>query len=72
MGHRDQAHRLGGIPPMVVIVKGDPPELTAQQLARFEAADLALTKALDGLTVDGKFVEPGPDPDGFDRRMTGV
>lgn len=72
MGHRDQAHQLSGLPLVVVVGHDDQPELTAEQRARFEAADRALDASLAGLTVDGKFVEPGPDPDGFDRRMTGV
>ena len=72
MGHRDQAHQLSGLPLVVVVGHGSTPELTPEQRARFEAADKALDAVIDGLTVEGKFVVPGPDPDGFDRRMTGV
>ena len=72
MGHREQSHRLSGLPLVLVVGQGKPPVLTPDQRARFDAADKALDESLMVLTVDGKFQEPEDDPDGFDRRMSGV
>lgn len=72
MGKRD----LKGALPLC-IGTGQPrplPPLSAEQAAEWKA----LSERLDELDADsphfvnGEFVEPEDDPDGFDRRMTGA
>jgi hypothetical protein len=50
------------------------PPLPPEREAEIQA-HAARTRKLEveaGLWVNGEFVEPEDDPDGFDRRMTGV
>jgi hypothetical protein len=72
MGQRDLK---SGLPLCIGIGKPRPlPPLTAEQQAKWDA----ISKRFDELDaaspyfVNGEFVEPEDDPDGFDRRMTGV
>ncbi|MBS0403059.1 MAG: hypothetical protein JSS18_11330 [Proteobacteria bacterium] len=72
MGKRDLK---GGLPLCIGVGSPRPlPPLTAEQRAKWEA----ISKKLDAADaasphfVNGEFVEPEDDPDGFDRRMTGV
>ena len=72
MGKRDLKN---GLPLCVGTGKAGPrPPLTPERIAQIEAQ----SKRMDELDADspywvnGEFVEPEDDPDGFDRRMTGV
>lgn len=72
MGKRDLK---GGLPLCVGIGQPRPlPPVSAERLAEMEAQSQRQRKLEEeaGLWVNGEFVEPEDDPDGFDRRMTGV
>lgn len=66
---------MSGLPLCVGV--GQPralPPVSPERLAEMEAQSQRIRKAQEeaGLWVNGEFVEPEDDPDGFDRRMTGV
>jgi hypothetical protein len=70
MGKRDLK---GGLP--LCIGSGGPrplPPLSAEDQAKWDEICERLEKAQVPYLVNGEFVEPEDDPDGFDRRMTGV
>jgi hypothetical protein len=72
MGKRDLS---GGLPLCIGVGEQRPlPPVSAERLAEMEAQSKRIRQRQeeDGLWVNGKFVEPEDDPDGFDRRMTGV
>ena len=48
------------------------PPLSAEDQARWDEINKRLDAARAPYLVNGEFVEPEDDPDGFDRRMTGV
>jgi hypothetical protein len=73
MGKRDLMK--GGLPLCIGI--GAPrqlPPLSPEREAEIQAQAERLRQLEDdaGLWINGEFVEPEDDPDGFDRRMTGV
>lgn len=72
MGNRDLKT---GLPLCIGVGTPRPlPPLSPEREAEIQA-QAAGFKALEeaaGLWVNGEFVEPEDDPDGFDRRMTGV
>jgi hypothetical protein len=72
MGKRDLK---GGLPLCIGVGQARPlPPVTPERLAEMEAQSARIRAAQEaaGLWVNGEFVEPEDDPDGFDRRMTGV
>lgn len=72
MGKRD----LKGALPLCIGVGGPRPlsPLSPQREAEIQAQAARMRKLEEeaGLWVNGEFVEPEDDPDGFDRRMTGA
>ena len=72
MGTRDLKN---GLPLCIGIGTPRPlPALSAEREANIQAQRARLRRLEEeaGLWVNGEFVEPEDDPDGFDRRMTGV
>ncbi len=73
MGGRDLTNPWGNeIPPVLVIDKVEPRQLTAAESSHFDTIIAQLEALEEPFVVDGKLVEPGDDEgDGFLRRMTG-
>ena len=72
MGKRDLR---GGLPLCIGVgIRSGPVQLTPERIAQIEAQSKRLDELLatSPYYVDGVFVEPEDDPDGFDRRMTGI
>lgn len=72
MGKRDLK---GALPLCIGVGKPRPlPPLSAEREAEIQAQRARMRQSEEeaGLWVDGEFIEPEDDPDGFDRRMTGV
>lgn len=72
MGKRDLK---GGLPLCTGVGVPRPlPPVSSERLAEMDAQSARIRAAQEsaGLWVNGEFVEPEDDPDGFDRRMTGV
>jgi hypothetical protein len=72
MGTRDLS---SGLPLCIGVGKPRPlPPLSPEREAEIQAQAARMRKLEEdaGLWVNGEFVEPEDDPDGFDRRMTGV
>lgn len=72
MGTRDLR---GGLPLAIGVGVPRPlPPLSAEREAEIQrqSAEIRALQEAAGLWVNGEFVEPEDDPDGFDRRMTGV
>lgn len=72
MGNRDHQVRPAGLP---LAVKGGSHSavvLTPEQIAKMDQQSRRIDELSAPFIVNGKFVEPEDDPDGFDRRMTGV
>lgn len=65
----------GGLPLCIGVGQPRPlPPLSPEREAEIQAQSARMRKLEEeaGLWVNGEFVEPEDDPDGFDRRMTGV
>ena len=63
----------GGLPLCIGVGEPRPlPPVSPERLAEMEAQSKRLEQARAKYYVNGEFVEPEDDPDGFDRRMTGV
>lgn len=72
MGKREL---ITGLPLCIGTGKVGPrPALTPERIAQIDAQAKRLDEleATSPYYVNGEFVEPEDDPDGFDRRMTGV
>ena len=70
MGTRDLKT---GLPLCIGVGKPRPlPPLSAEDQAKWDETCRRLEAAQAPCIVNGEFIEPEDDPDGFDRRMTGI